>query len=155
MHEPVGSGFIAVDAWETQGIRFVQGMSLEMMATADVAIVASGTATLECALLGTPLVVIYTMNELTYQLALRAVKIPYVSLVNLMAGRRLVREFIQDFTSEEVAEEVLSLLRDPAKRKWILDSFEDIRDRLQGAAAINAATAIFTQFPDPKQLLGT
>lgn len=149
-YEPAGSGVIATDAWVVRGIRFVRGMSLEMMAAADAAIVASGTATLECALLGTPLVVIYTMNELTYQVARRAVKIPYVSLVNLMAGKRLVREFIQDFTSEEVAAEVLSLLRDGAKRKWILDSFEDIRDRLKGAAADNAATAIASQFHEPK-----
>ena len=62
----------------------------ELMAAADAAIVASGTATLECAMLGTPMVVVYTMSELNYQIAIRKVKVPYVSLVNLIAGKKLV-----------------------------------------------------------------
>jgi lipid-A-disaccharide synthase len=138
---PAG-GELAVESWECEGLRFVAGMSLELMAAADAAIVASGTATLECALLGTPLVVVYKMNEFTYQIAKRAVKVAHVSLVNLMAGRGLVREFIQDFAPAEVAAEVLSLLRDQAKRKAIRDSFDDIRERLKGAAADSAASVI-------------
>lgn len=150
-HKEAGDG-LAVPTMAAGGLRFVKGMSLELMASADVGILASGTATLECALLGTPMVVIYTMNELTYQIAKRAVKVPYVSLVNLMAGRRLVAEFIQDFTFEDVAAEVLSLLNDQVKRKSIRDSFEDIRDRLKGTAADNAATAIAGVFGDGRPL---
>jgi lipid-A-disaccharide synthase len=143
-------GGLAVESWECEGLRFVKGMSLELMASADVAIVASGTATLECALLGTPLVVVYSMSELTYQIAKRAVKVPYVSLVNLLAGRKLVEEFIQDFSTAEVAAEVLSLLRDAVRRKAIRESFEDIRDRLKGTAADNAAVVIAKLMSDPR-----
>lgn len=139
---------LAVGSHECGGLRFVKGMSLEVMASSDVALVASGTATLECALLGTPMVVIYSMSELSYQIAKRAVKVPYVSLVNLMAGRRLVPEFIQDFSFDEVAAELVSLLRDQVKRKMIRDHFEDIRDRLKGTAADNAATVIASHFSD-------
>ena len=104
-----------MESWEGQaGVRFVRGMSLELMAAADAAVVASGTATLECALLGTPMVVVYSMSELSYQFAKRVAKVPYASLVNLMAGTRLVREFIHDFSVDDVSAEVLSLLRGPA-----------------------------------------
>lgn len=148
-HHAPGEGLIAVDSYSVGGIHFVQGMSLEIMAVSDAAIVASGTATLECALLGTPMVVIYSVNELTYQIARRVVKLPYVSLVNLMAGRRLVREFIQEFSAEDVALELLSLLQESPKRKQLLDQFQDIRDSLKGSAADNAATAIAAHFHDP------
>ena len=94
--------------------------------------------------------VVYTMSDLTYQIAKHAVKLPYVSLVNLLAGKRLVAEFIQDFAIEDVSAEVLSLLRDQVKRKAVLEQFEDIRDRLKGTAAENAATAIAQGFADGK-----
>jgi len=143
--EPVkltqGQG-LAVESVSYGGLRLVRGMSLEIMAAADAAIVASGTATLECALLGTPMVVVYTMSELSYQVAKRAVKVPYVSLVNLIAGRKLVEEYIQDFSYEVIGKEVLALLTPGPRRKAVLESFEDIRDRLTGMAADNAATAI-------------
>ncbi len=133
---------IAAESYRFGGMRFVRGMSLEIMAASDAAIVASGTATLECALLGTPLVVVYTMSELSYQIAKRAVKLPYVSLVNLMAGRRLVSEFIQEFSTETIAAEVAELVRPGPRRKEMVQSFEDIRDNLKGAAADSAACAI-------------
>ncbi len=138
---PSGKDF-AVESYTCGNLRFVRGMSLELMAAADVAIVASGTATLECALLGTPMVVVYSMSELNYSAAKRHVKIPYVSLVNLIAGRKLVSEFIQDFSLEQVADEVTVLLTDKVRRKSVLDSFEDLRDRMKGMAAETAASVI-------------
>ncbi len=141
--EPVTSGgTVAVESYKCGNLVFVRGMSLELMAAADVAIVASGTATLECALLGTPMVVVYTMSELSYQIAIRKVKVPYVSLVNLIAGKKLVSEFIQDFSLEDISDELLDLLTNKERRKSVRNSFEDIRDRLKGAAADNAATVI-------------
>jgi lipid-A-disaccharide synthase len=99
--------------WQTLGhLTFVRRMSLEVMALADAAIVASGTATLECALVKTPMVVVYTMSDLSYQIAKRAVKLPYVSLVNLVAGSYLVKEYIQEFSILDVANEVYDLLFD-------------------------------------------
>lgn len=140
--EPMPEGSIAAESYRCGNLIFVRGMSLELMAAADVAIVASGTATLECALLGTPMVVVYTMSELSYQIAIRKVKVPYVSLVNLIAGRRLVEEYIQDFSMDDIADELYELLTNKIRRKTVRDSFEDIRDRLKGAAADNAAAVI-------------
>lgn len=137
---------LAIESWVVDGFRAVTGMSLEIMAASDVAVVTSGTATLECALLGTPLVVVYAMSEFTYQIARRAVKVNNVSLVNLMAGQRLVREYIQDVPPVEVAAEITALYLDKARRKSMCDRFEDIRDGLKGSAAAAAATAIATYF---------
>ena len=136
--------------FECSGLKFVQGMSLEIMAAADVAVVASGTATLECALLGTPMVVVYAMNDLTYHIAKRAVKIPYVSLVNLLADRKLVNEYIQDFSLDDVAADVLDLIRNDDRRSEMLRRFEDMRDRLKGSAAPTAARAIVDACSKPR-----
>lgn len=139
---------IAVESFECQGLRFVRGMSLEIMAAADAAIVASGTATLECALLGTPMVVIYRMNDLSYQIAKKVVKVQSVSLVNLIAGQKLVREFIQDFSYEDAANEIISLIKDKDKRRFLAQNFEEIKDRLKGAASETAAQIIAKRFGD-------
>ena len=142
---------IAAQSWECQGLRFVRGMSLEIMASADAAIVASGTATLECALLGTPMVVIYRMSDISYQIAKKVVKVSSVSLVNLISGQKLVREFIQDFSFEEAAKEVVSLLNDKERRRFLAQNFEEIKDRLKGAAAETAAQIIAKRFGDGRQ----
>ncbi len=149
---PVTSGAeIAVESWQIENIRFVRGMSLEVMAIADAAVVASGTATLECALLGTPMVVVYTMSSLSYEIARRVVRLPYVSLVNLIAGRRVVQEFIQEFSIADVANEVKSLLTDHEINQEMRFLFEDLRNKLQGDAAQKAAEIIASQMSlDPK-----
>jgi lipid-A-disaccharide synthase len=144
-----GNG-VAVESWDYDGLRFVRGMSLEIMAAADAAIVASGTATLECALLGTPMVVIYRMSDFSYQVAKKVVKLQSVSLVNLIAGQKLVKEFIQDFSYEDAVNEVVSIIQDKDRRKFLTQHFEEIRDRLKGAAAETAAQIISKRFGDSR-----
>lgn len=124
------------------GLHFLPGMSLEIMAAADAAVVASGTATLECALVGTPMVVVYAMNELSYAIAKGAVKLPYVSLVNLVAGRSVVKEFIQNIPVETVADEVTDLVLDKTRRLASKSDFLEIRAQLGGGAAATCAAAI-------------
>ena len=141
-YQPEKVGDLQVESWMCGGLRFVRGMSLEMMAIADAAVVASGTATLECALLGTPMVVVYTMSSLSYEIAKRVVKLPYVSLVNLIFGQKVVQEFIQDFSLADVGAEVLSLLRDQGRRQDLTFLFADMRDKLPGFAASTAANII-------------
>jgi lipid-A-disaccharide synthase len=81
------------------------------LAGCGAAMVASGTATLECALLGVPMVVGYRLHALTYALARALVEVPFVSLVNLTAGERVVTELVQHaFTAEALAAEVERLL---------------------------------------------
>jgi lipid-A-disaccharide synthase len=89
----------------------VEGRTHAVLSAADAAVVASGTATVEAALLGTPMVVVYRLSPLTYRLGRRFVKVPHVAMANLIAGQRIVPELIQDeFTPEGVAGALLPIL---------------------------------------------
>ncbi|HTB23414.1 MAG TPA: lipid-A-disaccharide synthase [bacterium] len=84
----------------------------------DAALVASGTATLETALLGTPFCILYRLNALSYAIGKRFVKIHSIGLANVVAGRRVVPEFLQEgLKPEAIAKELGSLLDDPARRR--------------------------------------
>src|SRR6202048_4626422 len=92
-------------------VRFVADATYNALAAADLAIVSSGTATVEAALLGTPMIVIYRLSPMTAKLAKPLVRTKFFSMVNLIAGREIVPELIQDdFTSIQVAPEAVSLL---------------------------------------------
>jgi lipid-A-disaccharide synthase len=129
--------------WKWKSIRFFTGMSLEMMAAADAAIVTSGTATLECALLGTPLVVVYAMSSISYEIAKTKAKISDFSLVNLIGQRKIVTEYIQKINIREVAEEVTDLISETSERSKVMkEDFLALGRGLSGNAAWVAATAI-------------
>ena len=84
---------------------------------ARASIVASGTATVEAALIGNPFIAVYRVSPLTYAIARRVVSVPHVAMVNLIAGRRIVPELIQhEFTAANVAQCLLPLLKDPQAR---------------------------------------
>ena len=92
-------------------VRLISGDTYNALAAADLAIVSSGTATIETALLGKPMVVVYRLSPLTARLAKPLVKTKFFSMVNLIAGRAVVPELIQDdFTPERLASEAESLL---------------------------------------------
>src|SRR6266850_4747505 len=92
-------------------VKFIEGDTYNALAAADLAIVSSGTATVETALLGKPMIVVYRLSPLTARLAKPLVRTRYFSMVNLIAGRAVVPELVQDgFTPQRVAEEVAKLL---------------------------------------------
>jgi len=93
-----------------------QSEAYRARASFDAALVASGTATLETALLGTPFCILYRLNPLTYAIGKRFVKIHSIGLANVVAGRRVVPEFLQDLDPEDIAVELGRLLDDPAAR---------------------------------------
>lgn len=110
-----------------------------LLAAADVAITASGTATVQCALHELPMVVVYRLSALTYQLARRIVRVEHIAMPNLVAGRRIVPELVQDdFTPERVAAETVELL-DPARHVRTRDALRDVRERLGGPGASGRA----------------
>jgi len=131
-----------LDVFCQDDTNFVRGQSIHLMKTCDAALVTSGTATLECALTGTPMAVAYVMQPLSFQLAKRFVKLPHISLVNLVAESALVREFIQDFHATEVAAELAQLALPGAYRQEKRQKLLDLCMRLQGGLAKNAALAI-------------
>jgi lipid-A-disaccharide synthase len=103
---------------------------------ARASIVASGTATVEAALIGNPFVVVYRVSPLTYAIAQRVVHVPHVAMANLIAGRRVVPELIQnDFTASNIVRELAPLLPDGPPRQSMMQELNGIRDRL-GTASI-------------------
>jgi lipid-A-disaccharide synthase len=124
-------------------VRLVRGQTHALLGAADVALVASGTATVEAALLGTPMVVVYRVSWASYLIGRPFVHVPYYAMVNLVAGRRVVTELIQrDFTPERVAAEALGLLDDPERAARMRADLANFRQRLGGGGASGRAAAI-------------
>ncbi|HEX6928008.1 MAG TPA: lipid-A-disaccharide synthase [Gammaproteobacteria bacterium] len=127
------------------GVTIVDGRSRDIMAAADVVLLASGTAALEALLLKRPMVVSYRLNALTYFLVrlLRLLKLPYVSLPNVLAGERIVPECLQgDARADVLGPEVLMLLRDAAARDAQTRIFGGIHATLRCNASRRAADAV-------------
>ena len=98
---------------------------------ARASVVASGTATVEAALIGNPFVVVYRVSPLTYAIAKRVVKVPHVAMANLIAGKRVVPELIQSgFTSANVVQQIAPLLPDGAPRESMMQELKRIRGML-------------------------
>jgi lipid-A-disaccharide synthase len=118
--------------------RHGQGLNIQLVEDARAAlfharasVVASGTATVEAALIGNPFVVVYRVSPLTYAIAKRVVKVPHVAMANLIAGKRVVPELIQsDFTAVKIVQHLEQLLPDGAPRQSMMQELKAIRDLL-------------------------
>lgn len=122
----------------------VEGRTDTVLAAADVALTASGTATVQAALHGTPMVVVYRVSPLEYRVARRFVRLDTFAMVNLIAGARIVPELIQDaFTPDAVAAEAVSMLKDSGRSARIRGQLAEVRRKLGGpGASRRAAEAI-------------
>lgn len=125
-------------------VRLIKGETYNALAAADLAIVSSGTATVESALLGVPMIVIYRLSPLTAQLAKPLVRTKFFSMVNLIAGRLVVPELIQDeFTPRRLAAEAERLLGASEESKMHLAEMrrglEEVRQRLGPPGAVERA----------------
>ncbi|MGA2720396.1 MAG: lipid-A-disaccharide synthase [Candidatus Acidiferrales bacterium] len=122
----------------------VEGATYDALAAANCAIVASGTATVEAALLGTPMVVVYRVNRVTAAIVRRMIRTPFIGMVNLIAGRRVVPELIQDaFTPEAVEAEVRRLLESESARAEAKAGLAEVRAKLGPGGAIERAADVF------------
>jgi lipid-A-disaccharide synthase len=122
----------------------VEGSTYDALASADCAIVASGTATVEAALLGTPMVVVYRVSPTSAFVLKRMVRSPFIAMVNLIAGRRVVPELIQDqFTSAVVEQEVRKLLESRDALDEMKAGLAEVRAKLGPGGAIERAADIF------------
>ena len=122
----------------------VEGRTDDVLAAADVALVASGTVTVQAALHECPMVVVYRLSALTYRLGKPFVHVDTYAMANLVAGRRVVPELIQrDFTPERVADEALRVLTDPAKAAAVRRDLREVHTRLgTRGASLRAAQAV-------------
>lgn len=124
-------------------IRIIEEDRYNMMAACDAVVTASGTVTLELAILEVPMIVVYKLAPLTYQLGKRLVKIDFFSLVNLIAGYAAVPELLQhEVTAEKIAAELAAITTLPARKRIMKQALKEVRDKLgESGASDKAATA--------------
>ncbi|MBI2902218.1 MAG: lipid-A-disaccharide synthase [Candidatus Methylomirabilis oxyfera] len=129
---------------EASSARVVQGRTHEVIAASDLILVASGTATLEAAIIGTPMVVVYRLALLSWLLGRLLIRVPYVGMANLVAEEPVAPELIQfQATPDRIADEASRLLESPERRHHMQQKLREVRDRLgQPGAAGRAADAI-------------
>lgn len=121
-------------------VRIVEGRTDDVLAAADVVVTASGTATVQAALHERPMVIVYRLSPLTYRLGKPFVRVDTYGMVNLVAGRRIVTELIQDgFTPEAVAAETVRLLTDEARASEMRAALREVRQKLGSPGASRRA----------------
>ena len=132
---------------QDQNIRIVFNQTYDLLKHSDAAIVTSGTATLETALIGTPQVVCYKGYKGSYLIARMIVKVPFISLVNLIMQRETVNELIQDqLTTENLTTVLKKLLNDPATRERIGQDYKEMKEKLGGKGASARAARLMIQY---------
>jgi lipid-A-disaccharide synthase len=139
---PQGSKFR--ERISSASIQLLEGKTWDVLVCADVALAASGTVTIEACLLGIPMVTFYRVNQLSWWMGKALVRVPFYSMVNLVAGREIVPEFIQDrMTPENLAQEALALLENAAARESMRRDLAEVADKLSGPDdALEVAAAL-------------
>ena len=124
----------------SSSVAVFEGCTDDVLAAADVVVTASGTATVQTAIHGRPMVIVYRLSPLTYRLVRRFTHVADAGMVNLIAGERIVPELIQEaFTPAAVASEVVALFREPDRVGRVVAALADVRTRLGGAGASRRA----------------
>ena len=124
------------------GIEIIHNDTYGVLIHSEAAVISSGTASLEAAIIGTPQVVCYGINPITYFLARLVVRLDTISLANMILGRHIFRELLQgDCTPEHIADEVLRMTDDRAYRSRMIKDYDDMRAMLgeRGSAERTAA----------------
>jgi lipid-A-disaccharide synthase len=130
-------------AYAALPVRLLDGNARQAMAAADVVLVASGTATLECLLLGRPMIVAYRLHPLSYPLVKSMLKVPFVSLPNLLLGAKRVPEYLQNEAKpRRLAAALLELLEDPQLAARQTQAFQTVHHELRQQAAERAAALV-------------
>ena len=132
--------------FETNNINIIENKTYDLLQHATAALVVSGTATLETALFHVPQVVCYKTGKLFYHLAKMVVKIKFISLVNLVADKEVVKELIQDeLTTENLTTELSKILVEPGKSS-MLNAYKEIEAKLGGKGASKRAAELIVGY---------
>jgi lipid-A-disaccharide synthase len=140
-----GAGFFR-ERMASSPVRVIEGESWDAMAHADLALAASGTVTVEAALLGTPMVTFYRVTGPSWVAGRFLVKTPFYCMVNLIAGRKVVPELMQsEMTGENIAAAARALLVEGPEREKMKAGLTEVRDRLAGGEAAPRRAAAIVQ----------
>ena len=122
---------------------FVENQTYELLQNSSVALVTSGTATLETALFSVPEVVCYKATDFSYRLAKWMIKVKYISLVNLIMGKEVVKELIQgDLNEDNLVKELDQLLHNSKRQRQLLEDYEELKDKLGNVGASEKAADV-------------
>jgi lipid-A-disaccharide synthase len=133
-------------------VKLAEGQTYDVMNLSDLLIMASGTATLEAAILEKPMVIIYKVSSLSYWIGRALVRVKHIGLVNLVAGKGIAPELIQkDASPERIAREALRILTDPNLRQGMTESITQVRKNLGEPGAVQRAARIVTSMLDDKK----
>lgn len=124
-----------MDKYDVHNVSLRQGETYDVLNKAHAALTTSGTATLETALFGVPQVVCYKGNALSFQIARRLVKVPYISLVNLIAGKPVVEELIQENFNATRLSKALERILNPAIRQEMIEDYHTLVSQLEQGGA--------------------
>ncbi|MBX2880270.1 MAG: lipid-A-disaccharide synthase [Granulosicoccus sp.] len=134
-------------------VHLTRGDSRDAMRAADAALVASGTATLETALIGTPMIVMYVINALNYAVMKRLIKIPDISLVNIVAKRRIVPEYLQhEAQAELIAADLLSLIHDADRRTQMQEDLTQVKLKMGDSGASRRVAELLISVAEQEQI---
>jgi lipid-A-disaccharide synthase len=117
-------------------LQLISGGAPGALKSCELALVASGTATLETAILGVPMIIVYKVSPLNYWIAKRLIQVPYIGLVNWVAGEKIVPEYVQDQAlPETLTEAAWTLLNDPVQREELRRKMTLVKEKLGGPGA--------------------
>lgn len=134
-----------------EGVVIKKGETVKVIAASDMAVVASGTATLQTAFLEVPMVVIYKLSPITYQLGKRIVNVKHISLVNILSGRAVVTELIQKRANNgEILKELKKIMFDTNYREEMLNSYRLIKEPFSGKRASDRVAEIVMEIAGKK-----
>jgi lipid-A-disaccharide synthase len=156
--EMIRSEIVASGA-EEELVKVTVGQSQQLMQRATAGMVTSGTATLEAAIFGLPMVILYKVAWLTWVIGKRLVKVPFLGMPNLIAGREIAREFLQEAAEPEaIAAEMLRLMRDPSARGHMQADLAGVIGKLgspgAGARAAEAVAELLAPGQSERRLEG-
>ncbi len=126
--DTMSEAFFAPFIKETDGVTLVKGLPYDCLAFSDAAVIASGSATLEAAILGVPSVVLYKISSLSYLIARMVVRVSHISLPNIIAGHEIFPEFVQSLDAGRIANRVVSMVNND--RSAIQKETEEVRKKL-------------------------
>jgi lipid-A-disaccharide synthase len=135
---------------EERNLTVIRGRARDILRASDVAVLASGTVSLEAGLLGTPMIVLYMLSEVSWRLVRLLARVRYASLVNLLLGSRVVPEHLQHVDPDAIAREVLDLLENPAERERITGALSRLWSLLGRESASRKAARVVCSMLDGK-----
>jgi lipid-A-disaccharide synthase len=131
---------------EQEGVIINKGKALGVLSVSDAAVIASGTAVLQAAFLGVPIVVIYKLFPLTYWIGKMMVTVRHISLVNILSGRTVIRELIQnDVTTDHIMNELRKIIEQKHYRESILQAYDALQNQFSGMHASRRTAQIVAE----------